>query len=41
MGGDFQQYRANVACGRPDCAYTANLGKLLSLLHYSLYLFGL
>ncbi|XP_050302924.1 zinc finger protein castor homolog 1-like isoform X2 [Anthonomus grandis grandis] len=26
MGGDFQQYRANVACGRPDCAYTANLG---------------
>lgn len=27
MGGDFQQYRANVACGRSDCAYTANLGK--------------
>ncbi|XP_018574221.1 zinc finger protein castor homolog 1-like isoform X2 [Anoplophora glabripennis] len=26
MGGDFQQYRANVACGRADCAYTANLG---------------
>ncbi|XP_066257744.1 zinc finger protein castor homolog 1-like isoform X1 [Euwallacea similis] len=26
MGGDFQQYRANVACGRQDCAYTANLG---------------
>nr|XP_022907167.1 zinc finger protein castor homolog 1-like isoform X1 [Onthophagus taurus] len=26
MGGDFQQYRANVACGRPDCAYTNNLG---------------
>nr|CAH7728455.1 unnamed protein product [Callosobruchus chinensis] len=26
MGGDFQQYRANVACGRSDCAYTANLG---------------
>ncbi|KAK9744593.1 hypothetical protein QE152_g7648 [Popillia japonica] len=26
MGGDFQQYRANVACGRPDCAYTSNLG---------------
>jgi hypothetical protein len=26
MGGDFQQYRANVACGRPDCAYTTNLG---------------
>ncbi|KAJ8921199.1 hypothetical protein NQ315_013671 [Exocentrus adspersus] len=25
-GGDFQQYRANVACGRADCAYTANLG---------------
>lgn len=28
MGGDFQQYRANVACGRPDCAYTTNLGEL-------------
>ncbi|XP_031358714.1 zinc finger protein castor homolog 1-like isoform X2 [Photinus pyralis] len=26
MGGDFQQYRANVACGRPECAYTSNLG---------------
>lgn len=26
MGGDFQQYRANVACGRNDCAYTTNLG---------------
>ncbi|XP_025834272.1 zinc finger protein castor homolog 1-like isoform X1 [Agrilus planipennis] len=26
MGGDFQQYRANVACGRPECAYTTNLG---------------
>ncbi|XP_065170803.1 zinc finger protein castor homolog 1-like isoform X2 [Atheta coriaria] len=26
MGGDFQQYRANVSCGRPDCAYTAHLG---------------
>lgn len=29
MGGDFQQYRANVACGRADCAYTANLGKFI------------
>lgn len=27
MGGDFQQYRANVACGRSDCAYTTNLGE--------------
>lgn len=27
MGGDFQQYRANVACGRQDCAYTSTLGK--------------
>ncbi|EFX68312.1 hypothetical protein DAPPUDRAFT_330228 [Daphnia pulex] len=26
MGGDFQQYRANVACGRPGCLYTASLG---------------
>uniref|UniRef100_T1IV78 C2H2-type domain-containing protein n=1 Tax=Strigamia maritima TaxID=126957 RepID=T1IV78_STRMM len=22
MGGDFQQFRANVACGRPECLYT-------------------
>lgn len=27
MGGDFQQYRANVGCGRPGCIYTASLGK--------------
>lgn len=27
MGGDFQQYRANVSCGRPDCSYTPTLGK--------------
>ncbi|XP_045465819.1 zinc finger protein castor homolog 1-like isoform X1 [Harmonia axyridis] len=26
MGGDFQQYRANVACGRPECSYTSSLG---------------
>ncbi|XP_054266338.1 zinc finger protein castor homolog 1-like isoform X2 [Macrosteles quadrilineatus] len=26
MGGDFQQYRANVSCGRPECVYTATLG---------------
>ncbi|KAK9884307.1 hypothetical protein WA026_005259 [Henosepilachna vigintioctopunctata] len=26
MGGDFQQYRANVACGRPECTYTSSLG---------------
>ncbi|XP_075232913.1 zinc finger protein castor homolog 1-like isoform X2 [Lycorma delicatula] len=26
MGGDFQQYRANVSCGRPDCVYTSTLG---------------
>merc|ERR1712071_746737 len=26
MGGDFQQYRANVACGRSGCVYTASLG---------------
>lgn len=28
MGGDFQQYRANVSCGRPDCSYTPTLGEL-------------
>ncbi|XKL66433.1 hypothetical protein PGB90_009853 [Kerria lacca] len=26
MGGDFQQYRANVSCGRNDCAYAVSLG---------------
>ncbi|XP_057380685.2 zinc finger protein castor homolog 1-like isoform X2 [Daphnia carinata] len=26
MGGDFQQYRANVGCGRTGCLYTASLG---------------
>nr|XP_018895795.1 PREDICTED: uncharacterized protein LOC109029673 [Bemisia tabaci]XP_018895796.1 PREDICTED: uncharacterized protein LOC109029673 [Bemisia tabaci] len=26
MGGDFQQYRASVSCGRPDCTHTSNLG---------------
>ncbi|XP_033176869.1 uncharacterized protein LOC100749506 isoform X4 [Bombus impatiens] len=28
MGGDFQQYRANVPCGRAQCAYTSSLGSM-------------
>lgn len=28
MGGDFQQYRANVPCGRSQCAYTSSLGSM-------------
>ncbi|XP_033230377.1 uncharacterized protein LOC117181619 isoform X2 [Belonocnema kinseyi] len=28
MGGDFQQYRANVPCGRSQCAYTTSLGSM-------------
>ncbi|XP_076293620.1 zinc finger protein castor homolog 1 isoform X2 [Lasioglossum baleicum] len=28
MGGDFQQYRANVPCGREQCAYTSSLGSM-------------
>ncbi|KAG7209830.1 hypothetical protein KM043_011439 [Ampulex compressa] len=28
MGGDFQQYRANVPCGRAQCAYTSSLGSV-------------
>ncbi|XP_015439123.1 PREDICTED: zinc finger protein castor homolog 1-like [Dufourea novaeangliae] len=28
MGGDFQQYRANVPCGRAQCAYTSSLGMM-------------
>ena len=42
MGGDFQQFRSNVACGRPECVYTTTLGKcvtfsfvLLDSLHYA------
>lgn len=27
MGGDFQQFRGTVSCGRPECVYTATLGK--------------
>ncbi|XP_077289087.1 zinc finger protein castor homolog 1-like isoform X2 [Arctopsyche grandis] len=26
MGGDFQQYRANVFCGRQDCVHASNFG---------------
>jgi len=26
MGGDFKQFRANVSCGRPDCAYKTAQG---------------
>lgn len=27
MGGDFQQYRANVYCQRPDCPHASTFGK--------------
>lgn len=39
MGGDFQQYRANVACGRPGCLYTASLGRFLFRCTYLLFNF--
>lgn len=39
MGGDFQQYRANVGCGRAGCLYTASLGTFM--LRKSLHLWGL
>jgi hypothetical protein len=26
MGGDFQQFRSSVSCGRSECVYTATLG---------------
>lgn len=32
MGGDFQQFRANVPCGRQECVYTSTLGKQTFLL---------
>ncbi|XP_057320750.1 uncharacterized protein LOC130664708 isoform X1 [Microplitis mediator] len=28
MGSEFQQYRANVPCGRANCAYTSSLGSM-------------
>lgn len=28
MGGDFQQFRANVSCGRPHCIYSVNPGSI-------------
>ncbi|XP_035208534.1 zinc finger protein castor homolog 1-like isoform X2 [Stegodyphus dumicola] len=28
MGGDFQQYRSTVNCGRPDCVYLNTLGAM-------------
>nr|CAD7587860.1 unnamed protein product [Timema genevievae] len=28
MGGDFQQFRANVSCGRQECVHTTTLGPL-------------
>lgn len=28
MGGDFNQYRANVNCGRPECMYANTLGAM-------------
>ncbi|KAK6635020.1 hypothetical protein RUM44_000269 [Polyplax serrata] len=28
MGGDFQQYRANVSCCRPECVYATSLGSV-------------
>lgn len=27
MGDDFKQFRANMRCGFPDCAYSKNMGK--------------
>nr|CAD7194958.1 unnamed protein product [Timema douglasi] len=28
MGGDFQQFRANVSCGRQECVHTTTLGTM-------------
>lgn len=27
MGGDFNQFRSNVSCGRPDCMYASMIGQ--------------
>ena len=32
MGGDFQQYRSNVSCGRSDCVYSSVVSKLFLIL---------
>ena len=37
MGGDFQQYRANVGCGRSGCLYTASLGIYWSFITFLKY----
>lgn len=37
MGGDFNQFRSNVPCGRPDCVYASMIGACLRM--YCVYLF--
>ncbi|XP_069954725.1 zinc finger protein castor homolog 1 isoform X9 [Cherax quadricarinatus] len=27
MGGDFNQFRSNISCGRPDCVYASMIGQ--------------
>lgn len=39
MGGDFQQYRANVFCGRQDCVHASNFGKYFKLIKFIFYLY--
>lgn len=34
MGGDFNQFRSNISCGRPDCVYASMIGEPLCI-HYS------
>lgn len=37
MGGDFQQYRANVYCQRPDCPHASTFGEYcisMQLIHH-------
>lgn len=29
MGGDFNQFRSNISCGRPDCVYASMIGESL------------
>lgn len=33
MGGDFQQYRANVSCGRAECTYISTISEYIFQLY--------
>ena len=38
MGGDFNQFRSNVPCGRPECVYTSVVGKFQLITILKIYI---